>query len=216
MNRLVPWAAAAVVLGVVAVAVVGWRLVAPDRGQYEEPGYVVEASHPGFEVRAYAPTLEARVTLAGTRKEATREGFQVLAGYIFGGNTARAGIDMTTPVSAAPASQTIDMTTPVSAAPVGDGWTVAFTMPSAWTLATLPAPDDDRVELVEVPGGRAAVRTFPGRVSEAAFQAEVAALHAAMLEVGLLAGGPAALAQFDPPWVLGPWRRNEVQVPLKS
>ena len=214
MNRLVPWAVAAGVAGVAALAFVSWRFLMPHRSQYEEPAYTVEASHPGFEVRAYAPTIEARVTLKGTRQAATREGFGVLAGYLFGGNTAQQGIAMTTPVSAAPASQTIDMTTPVSAAPAGDGWTVAFTMPSKWALDTLPRPDDDRVELVEVSGVRAAVRTFRGRGASAAVEAEEAALRAAMRDAGLPSEGAATIAQFDPPWVLGPWRRNEVQIRL--
>ena len=40
-------------------------------------------------------------------------------------------------------------------------------------------------------------------------------LSAACLKAhGLEAAGPAALAQYDPPWVLGPWRRNEAMVPV--
>jgi hypothetical protein len=214
MRRLVPWAVAAAVAAVAGVAVAGWRLVRPDREHYEEPPYTVEAIHPGFEVRAYAPTLQARVTLEGSRERATQQGFRILAGYIFGGNTARQSIDMTTPVSAEPASQSISMTTPVAAVPSGEGWTIAFTMPSEWELDTLPVPDDDRIELVEVPGHRAAVSTFSGRASARKVREEQERFEAALAAASMSGSGAVTLAQFDPPWVLGPWRRNELQIAL--
>lgn len=203
----------AVVAGVAVVAAAAWRFV-PSAHAYEEPAFAVEAEHDGFEVRRYEPTIEARVTLPGDREKATRDGFRVLAGYIFGGNTARTSIDMTTPVSAAPESQSIDMTTPVSAVPEGDRWTVAFTMPAKWTLDTLPVPDDDRVQLVVHQAHRAAVRTFKGRATTRRIADEEAALQEAMAAAGVEAAGPATVAQFDPPWILGPWRRNELQVPI--
>lgn len=213
MPRLVTWAIAASATAlVVGAGALAWRLL--DSSHYEEPEYTVISSHEGFEVRAYAPTIEARVTMAGTRQEATRAGFRVLAGYIFGGNTSRTSIDMTTPVSAAPSSETIAMTTPVSAAPADGGWTVAFTMPAQWTLDTLPVPDDDRIALVEAPGRTAAVRTFSGKASAASVLRERKALDAALETAGRSRTEEPTLAQFDPPWVPGPWRRNELQAAI--
>lgn len=214
MKRIVPWAIVAVAAAGVGLTVAAWKLLVPDRDHYEEPAYTVESSHDGFEVRKYAPTLQAQVTMAGTREQATRQGFSVLAGYIFGGNQSKQSIAMTTPVSATPPSEQIAMTTPVSARQSDAGWTVAFTMPRKWTLDTLPVPSDARVQLVEVPGHRAAVRTFTGRAGASRVEQEEQALVTAVQSAGSTPAGTATLAQFDPPWVLGPWRRNELQMGL--
>lgn len=196
-------------LGVAALASVTGRTTSP--GAYEEPAYVVERVHDGLEVRRYAPTVEARVTVPGAYNQAVTAAFRVLAGYIFGGNEPNASIAMTTPVSAQPAGARIAMTTPVSAAAAADGWTVAFTMPSSWTLATLPRPKDPRVQLVEVPGGVWAVRAFGGRASDGVVTQELAALDRAAAAAGVTLAGAPVVSQFDPPWVLGAWRRNEVR-----
>ncbi len=180
-------------------------------GRYEQPAYRVVATHPGVEIRAYAPVVEARVTVNGTYTQAVNGAFRILAGYIFGGNAPRASIAMTTPVSARPAGERIAMTTPVSAAPGTGGWTVSFTMPSAWTLATLPAPTDPRVELVEVPGATWAVRAFKGRATDAVVAEQLSALERDARAASISLDAASVVSQFNPPWVLGPWRKNEVR-----
>lgn len=207
-------AATAATVGMAGLAVAAWKLLRPDREHYEEPAYTVDSTHEDFEVRTYEATIQAQVTVEGDRNQATQQGFRILAGYIFGGNQAQRSISMTAPVSTSPESQTIAMTTPVSASPTKAGWTVGFTMPSRWTLDTLPVPDDARVELVPVPAHRAAVRSFSGRANESRVQDEERALRSALADQGVQAEPEATVAQFDPPWVLGPWRRNEIQIGL--
>lgn len=185
-------------------------------GRYEEPTYSVQEQGAGFEIRRYDGWIEARVTLTGAMSSAVREGFGVLAGYIFGGNRARTSIDMTTPVTAQAPSQRIDMTTPVAATADEQGWTVSFMMPSQWTLQTLPVPDDARVQLVEVPGSLQAVRTFSGRANDTLVAGELEALRQAVQASGYAIVGPHSVAQFNPPWILGPWRRNEVRLPVAA
>merc|ERR1712179_502806 len=80
----------------------------------EKPKYTVMArattkSHQ-VELRVYEPMIIAEVEIETERKSyATSQGFRILAGYIFGGNTKRQSVDMTAPVQ----SQNIDMTAPV-------------------------------------------------------------------------------------------------------
>ncbi len=212
MSRLLSLTLSAALAGVAGLTVAGSWVFGPNRDRYEEPGYEVEVRHSVYEVRKYEPTIQAKTTIGGTRERATREGFQILAGYIFGGNRGKQSIAMTTPVSAAP--QTIEMTAPVSATSSRAGWVVGFTMPRQWTLDTLPVPDDSRVQLVAVSEHRAAVRTFTGRANAMRIAEEERLLFAALKAQGMLSTGRATLAQFDPPWVLGPWRRNEIQVEL--
>lgn len=182
--------------------------------RYEEPAYTLVQTNPDFEVRTYAPTVEAQVTMPGTYGQAVSSAFRVLAGYIFGGNAPRASIAMTTPVSATPASERIAMTTPVSAAEGPRGWTVSFTMPSEKTLANLPAPNDARIQLVEVPGATWAVRKFRGRATDTRVATELAELERATSTAGVALTATTVVSQYNPPWVLGPWRRNEVRRPL--
>jgi hypothetical protein len=200
------------IVGVAAAALLTGATAKASR--YEEPPFTVVKRHPGFEVRQYAPTIEAQVTVGGEYNEAVRAAFGVLAGYIFGGNAPQASIAMTTPVSATPAGDRIAMTTPVSAAEAPAGWTVSFTMPSSWTLQTLPTPDDPRVRLVEVDGGVWAVRAFSGRAQDAVVAEAIGALRSDAAAAGVDLTGPPVVSQFDPPWVIGVARRNEVRLAI--
>lgn len=210
MARLPVAIAAVGALAATAAAVVLTGATSMARG-YEEPAFVVTSSFTTFDLRTYAPTIEAQVTLPGSYNDAVRGAFGVLAGYIFGGNAPRASIAMTTPVSATPASQQIAMTTPVSAAQGPSGWTVSFTMPSEWTLDTLPAANDPRVRLVPQPGATWVVRSFRGRATDSVVAAELEALRRDAEATALHLGPESLVSQFNPPWVIGPFRRNEVR-----
>jgi hypothetical protein len=195
------------------LSAVGARALA---GSYEAPAYRVLEQRDGFEIRDYAPTIEARVTVRDASfEEAVTRGFRPLANYIFGGNTPRESIDMTTPVSASRAEgQKIAMTVPVSATDSGGAWTVSFTMPSRWNLETLPTPDSGEVTLVEVPGGRFAAAQFSGRMDDQLRAEREAELLEALAVAGLEPAGEAVIAQYNPPWIPGFLRRNEVLIPL--
>ena len=86
------------------------------------------------------------------RTEAGNRGFRLLAGYIFGQNRGERKIAMTAPVTQAPAK--ITMTAPVTQTPADGRYVVQFTMPSEYTLETLPEPLDPQEKLREVAGGR--------------------------------------------------------------
>lgn len=209
--RALRWIATLLALATAAAALALLTGVFDMASKYEEPAYTVVRTAPEFEVRMYAPTIEAQVTVPGTYSEAVTASFRVLAGYIFGGNAPRSTIAMTTPVSASPGSQQIAMTTPVSAAQGAQGWTVSFTMPSDKTLATLPVANDPRVRLVAVPGKTWVVRKFRGRATDKVVAGELARLKQDAVGGGLQLLDVPVVSQFNPPWVLGPWRRNEVR-----
>lgn len=192
-------------------------------GQTEAPVHTVRAQHDGWQVRDYAPTIEARVTVDAPFDDATGAAFRVLAGYIFGGNASDQKIAMTTPVSTAPVDAA-----PVDAAPV-DGqpgparvtgasgatqWTVAFTMPAAYALSELPAPRDSRVRLAPVPGRTWAARPFSGWMTAERADAQIATLRADLAAAGLSEAGAPVMAQYDPPWIPGRFRRNEIRIPV--
>lgn len=184
----------------------------------EEPVFTASLKEGAFEVRSYPALVAAEVSVTGTRDEASSAGFKLLAGYIFGGNTRRQSISMTAPVvQSKPGSETIAMTAPViqSALPGSTGaWPVRFIMPAAFTLNTLPTPNDPRVKLLELPSARYAVVMFSGMAHEDDVILRTAELNAFMVEHALRAVGPSALARYNPPWTLWFLRRNEVHIPI--
>lgn len=185
----------------------------------EEPAFTASLKDGNFEVRSYPALVAAQVSVAGTRDEASNAGFKLLAGYIFGGNTRKQSIAMTAPVVQAQAeSEKIAMTAPViqTRVPGQSGtWTVRFIMPSAYTLETLPKPDDTRVQLLPVPPARFAVVKFAGLAWETDVVLRTAELNDYMAKNALQPAGPPALARYNPPWT--PWfmRRNEVLIPVE-
>jgi len=80
-------------------------------------------------------------------------GFSILAKYIFGGNKKLKSISITTPVSEEKikGSERIPMAAPVTEEASGEKiHRISFTMPSKYTLKTLPEPDDARIKFKEV------------------------------------------------------------------
>ena len=91
---------------------------------------------------------------------------------------------------------------------------MSFAMPSAWTLATLPEPNDPRVTLREAPPRQIAVLRFSGLWSDARFAAQERLLRAQLATSGWQVTGPAESLRYDPPWTLWFLRRNEVALPV--
>ena len=198
-----------------AAALIGALAVAAPANAVEEPAYRLELKDGAFEIRDYPGLIVAEVTVDGDQTTAANRGFRLLAGYIFGANHGRRAIAMTAPVSQARAQgETIAMTAPVSQTRAGQAWTVRFTMPASWRLDTLPQPNDPRVRLHPVPPARMAVLRFSGRVDAAMAAARTQDLMAQLQTRRLRATGPVSLAQYNPPWILGFARRNEVMVEI--
>lgn len=202
----------ALVLSAAAAATGGPAMGETRYRGYEGPAYTVEAQDGAFELRRYAPQIVAEVTVRGDRRAALSRGFRVLAGYIFGGNDGGAKVAMTAPVAQEPAR--IAMTSPVAQEQAGDAWVVRFTMPSDFTLATLPRPRDPAIRLVELPGDRQAVLRFSGLAGAGAWSAREGDLAAWVAARGLTPAGAVRHYWYDDPFTL-PWRRrNEVAQPV--
>ncbi len=182
----------------------------------EEPAFKSVLKDGDFEVRDYPALVVAEVTVSGEQKEAGNKGFRLLAGYIFGSNKRRQSIAMTAPVAQQPTSENIAMTAPVTQIQNAGNWTVRFTMPSAYTLATLPEPKDPKVQLRQLSPERFAVLRFSGLARPGDVDAKSAELIAATKSHDLRAIGPVTLAQYNPPWTLWFMRRNEVMIPVEA
>ena len=182
----------------------------------EEPAYQVLVSEKtnDIEQRYYGPMLVALVELEGERTQAIRDGFRILADYIFGNNTAQQSIAMTAPV-AQQAGQQIAMTAPVAQQATAEGWQVSFVMPSQYTVATLPKPNNLQVTIRELPAMRYAVIRFSGSNTDANIAEHTELLRNYMLIEGLEPLSQPKYAFYNPPWTLPFLRRNEILVVIR-
>lgn len=201
----------AVLAGLITALVSGSAMAA------EEPSYQLVERVGAIEIRDYPALIHAEVTVRGDRQTATRRGFGPLATYIFGGNRPREEIAMTAPVTASRSGQSIAMTAPVTSEPVGEGeWVVSFIMPSEWTMQTLPVANDPDVRLRQAPPRRVVVIAFSGVMNARRAERHLAELEAFLQARGLTAQSQPTYAAYNPPWIPGPFRRNEIWVEVSA
>jgi hypothetical protein len=191
------------------------------RAGTEQPPYEVVGRIGDAEIRRYAPQIAAEAVVEGPVETARNEGFRRVAGYIFGDNTAKASVAMTAPVvqgrEPSGGSQSIAMTSPVVQQPAGgESWSIQFIMPSKYTMATLPQPNDPRVRLVEIPARTFAVVRFSGLGKADAVAQHEKALDAALAGSSWRAVGEPVTWYYDPPWTVPFLRRNEVARPVEA
>jgi hypothetical protein len=205
--RIWRWPAALGML--IVLAITGTTVMA-----IEEPKFTLSLRDGAFEIRDYQGAVAAEVTVTGDQKTAASKGFRLLAGYIFGGNTGQRKIAMTAPVAQQPTSEKIAMTAPVTQTPADGAWVVRFTMPSSYTLDTLPKPSNPQIHLRQLAPARFAVLRFSGLARPDTVAARTAELMAFVQAHHAKAVGLASLAQYNPPWT--PWfmRRNEVMIQI--
>jgi hypothetical protein len=182
----------------------------------EEAKYAVIEKSGAFELRAYNPKILAETSVAGSLDEASSIGFRLIADYIFGNNTSTENsnekISMTTPVTITPKSEKSSMTAPVSIEQSGEQWLMNFVMPSQYTLASLPKPNNPAVTLREVPASNYAVICFSGFAGEDKIARKTADLLSWLNSKGIAPIGKPELARYNPPWTLPFLRRNEIMV----
>lgn len=197
----------------------------------EEPKFEVISQAGPIELRRYPALIVAETWVEGDMDTASNQGFRLIADYIFGNNQAAnpasdkasAKITMTAPVTIEPvkSSEKIAMTAPVTVEPLADSanplmdakrWRIHFVMPSQYTLATLPKPNNPAVTLREVPGKTWAVLTYSGFNTLSRVQAKTDELVAWVAGQKMQAVGSPQLARYNPPWTLPMWRRNEIML----
>lgn len=195
-----------------------------------------------YELREYPPFTECVVSLATNANtfdsfsgdeadDATTEsladevvrsarGFNALARYIFGANSAKQTISMTTPVmtnyDSAAAEQNEYATTMATTMT-----TMAFPLLSISGGATsAPLADDPCVSVSDREGETVAIVEFGGFVTDGEVQRQLTTLLGALADDGIevIEPGMHRVLQYNPPYTLPFLRRNElaVRVDLKA
>ena len=179
----------------------------------EKPKYQVTSLADSIELRSYDPMIVAAVQVNGKRKEAIREGFRILADYIFGNNTLEQNISMTAPVQQQ-SGETIAMTAPVQQQKNSNFWTISFVMPKMYTLKTIPKPNNKEVILNEVPAQKFIAIRFSGTNSDDNIEQHERTLFNFIKQNKIKVMGESKYAFYNPPWTLPFMRRNEIMMQI--
>lgn len=199
---------------ILIVIVVVWSLWGSISSRTEQAEYSILKSEKDYEIRLYPSHIVAQTIVQGPYQSALSQGFRIVAGYIFGGNTKKERIAMTAPVVEQKSSESIAMTAPVMASVEGELHTIAFGMPRSYTLETLPIPTDKRVKIVTIPEKKMAVIRFSWSRNSDRVQAKKEELLSALKRDGVNVNGEAQYAGYNAPWT-PPWMtRNEVLIEI--
>jgi SOUL heme-binding protein len=183
----------------------------------QQPAYTVKERVGEIEIRQYVPRFAAETTVDAVDDGAARsEGFNILAGYIFGKNHDKREIAMTAPVETN-TGRKIDMTAPVeTSAAQGGKMTMRFFLPPDVTPANAPVPNDSRVRLVQIPAQTTAVLRFSGSWAVEAIAEKQSELVTKLKGTKWTTMDRPFALFYDPPFTLPPLRRNEAAVLVRA
>lgn len=187
-----------IVLVVAFIAVQIWA--SSGQRNIETYPYQVVKQYSDFEIRKYEATLFTSVKLSmSDYKKASSKGFSILAGYIFGGNEANEKIAMTSPVSMS----------------LEDSMTMMFMVPKKYTKASLPQPNESKIEFKEEPARKVAAISFGGWANNEKLETYKNKLIAALAKEGIAHTDKFYFFGYNAPYEVFN-RKNEVIVTLEE
>lgn len=167
----------------------------------EKPKHDVVHKDGAIEIRRYHKMVIASVDNTGSA-------FNRLFRYISGANKSKTKISMTAPVIT---SEKIAMTSPV----ISSSDSMSFILPSKYTIETAPEPNDQQVSISEVPERHVAIIRFRGFAWRDSVKNQTALLMKWISDEGISVKGTTFLMQYNPPFVPGFLRRNEVGIEIE-
>jgi hypothetical protein len=179
----------------------------------EKPKYVVIEEKGNCQIRQYEPYITAETLVDSDFDKAGNIAFNKLYKYISGNNRKKESIAMTAPVNQQ--SEKIAMTAPVNQQKSEGKYIVSFTMPSKYTLETLPEPLDFSIVLRQVPAQKVAAIRYSGTWSQKKYIKQKTEIEQFIRQKELKVTGEDVFARYDPPFQLWFLRRNEVLIPVE-
>jgi len=170
----------------------------------ETPIYELISKEDSFEIRSYSDMIIAKINVQSDYKGSTSTGFRRIASYIFGGNDKEMKIAMTAPVIAECPSKDLS------------SYTVSFVMPKEHSLGGLPKANTELVSIEQENLGVVAVLSFGGWATDARSISYQKKLSEILENKKIKAQGGYMVAQFNSPWALPMFRKNELMVKLKN
>ena len=170
----------------------------------ETPEYKIISKYEGFEVRNYSDMVIATTKVQADFKSSTSAGFRRVASYIFGGNDKGMKIAMTAPVISDCPAEGLNT------------FNISFVMPKAHSMRDLPAANTSEVSIQKESLGEVAVLSFGGWATESRSMSYQKKLSELIADNKIEIKGGYMVAQFNSPWALPMFRKNEIMVRIKS
>lgn len=168
----------------------------------EKPEYKLIEKDGAYEIRDYPPMVLIAAPMQEEDKASENQSFRKLFKYISKGNEAKQKIEMTAPVFGAKKE--------------GEKGKMYFVVPKAVVKAGVPLPTDKSLEVVKSEAKRYAVYKYSGRSNIAKRKDAEMLLLKWVQEKKMKTEGLVFWAGYNPPWTLGPFRRNEVFIEIKQ
>ena len=166
----------------------------------EQHKYQILKSYSNFEIRKYEPAIFSSVMLGkNSYREISGKGFGILAGYIFGGNSKKENISMTSPV-------TMEL---------GDSTKMKFMLPKGYTMNSLPEPNDKRIIFEQQNEKIIAAIQFDGWADNDKIEYYTEQLKSSLAKENISHTNKFSFLGYNPPYELIN-RRNEIIVELKD
>lgn len=166
----------------------------------EQYPYELIKRYDQFEIRKYEASLFTTVKIGSKKyKEASSQGFSILAGYIFGGNETNEKIAMTSPVAMS----------------LEDSMEVMFMVPKDYNKTSLPKPNQKNIEFKEEPTKTVAAITFGGWANDEKIAHYKQKLVEAIKAKGLQYTNRFFFLGYNPPYEIIN-RKNEIIVELDA
>ena len=169
----------------------------------ETPTYKLLEKKGNIEIRVYAPMVIAKTIVKESYDSALSKGFRRIANYIFGGNNKEMSISMTAPVISKKSISNPGL------------YEVLFVMPKEYSLEDLPKPNFTSVSLEKKNLGKVICIKFGGWATEKKVERLQIDLIKSISDMGLETKGDFLVAQYNSPWGIHPFRRNEILVQIK-
>ncbi|AUN97476.1 hypothetical protein C0V70_04995 [Bacteriovorax stolpii] len=168
----------------------------------EQAPYEILKADGGIEIRSYKSQTRASISITGEFKEAYKEAFNSLAGYIFGSNKTSEKIQMTTPV--------------ILQETASKEWTMSFILPQQFVAQTAPTPDDNRIHLEECPLHLVASISYAGINNEEKINEYTGILKKWLKKrPWYIPLSDFKTAQYDGPLTIPFFRKNEIHINVK-
>jgi hypothetical protein len=187
-----------IIVSLIVVIILITGIYTMTKAKTETQKYEVLYTKENFEIRFYPEAILATVEMNGSYDNSRNSGFQVLAGYIFGGNEENSQIAMTSPVRMS-GNEKLN--------------TMSFVLPSKMEFDNLPEPQDKRILLHKSKPMYTASVQFGGYANEAEIAKHREKLAEILKQLNLKHSNQFEYLGYNAPFDMVN-RRNEVQVEI--
>ena len=166
----------------------------------DEPSYELINKFESIEIRQYKKIIVATTIKKSSYTDATYSGFRTLANYIIGNNDKKTKIPMTAPV--------------ITTMPTNESIEITFIMSDDYSLDNLPKPRSDDILFKELILGKVAVIKFGMWATPKRIMKMQGKLEKYLSENNIQTSSDYLVAQYNSPWVIPPFRRNEIIISI--